>query len=181
MAKLKLSPPWITYYNEVEAMFKKDGKVHVVLDEDNCELKVYVDGPESKYQALAKLLPTEKEFGNIVLAIKVIPANASEKKLLRVSQLAKDGEMDLCDLFTSAFRGNETVVDIVPIAGVFGFNACYVVFAKEVVQFFDDNLGDLNGMRSTLYENIARDIFNPMDGVMYCTSVRGGNLGLLSF
>jgi len=181
MAKLKLSPPWITYYNEVEAMFRNDKNIHVVLDEDNCELKVYVDGPASQYEALAKLLPTEKEFGNIVLEIKVIPANAPEKKLIRVSQLANDEEMDLRDLFASAFRGSKTVVEIVPVAGVFGFNACYVVFAKEVVQFFDDNLGDLNGMRSTLYENIARDIFNPINGVMYCTSVEGRNSGFLSF
>lgn len=45
-----------------------------------------------------------------------------------------------------------------------------MLFKKEVVQYFTDNLGDYNGYRSTLYENIARDIFGDIVGVFFCTN-----------
>ena len=35
----------------------------------------------------------------------------------------------------------------------------YVVFEKEVVQYWNDNLGDINGLRSTLYQDLAKEIF----------------------
>lgn len=40
---------------------------------------------------------------------------------------------------------------------------------KEVVQYFNDNIGDINGNCSTLYEIIARDIFPNVNGIYFCT------------
>ena len=45
----------------------------------------------------------------------------------------------------------------------------FAVFAKEVVQYYNDDLTDINGLKSTLYEDIARDVFD-IDGINYCTS-----------
>jgi len=47
----------------------------------------------------------------------------------------------------------------------------YVLFKNKVVQYFIDNIGDYNGMKSTLYEDIARDIFEDVDGVFFCTAL----------
>ena len=33
--KLTLSSPWVLLYHEIEAFFKEDDEVRVVLDEDN--------------------------------------------------------------------------------------------------------------------------------------------------
>ena len=157
MAKISLSPPWIIYYKEVDVFFKKDPEVRVVFDEDNLVIRLYVENG-AKATALSKLLPTEKEFGGTVLKIEIIPANTSltSNPVFHVIQ--------------AAFMNNPIVSDIKVIPGIFAYDLNYVLFERTVVQYFTDNLGDYNGYCSTLYENIARDIFEDMSGVFYCTS-----------
>ena len=73
MARMKLSPPWCQRYSQIAALFKYDPAVHVIFDEDNYEVKLYVDD-DDKAAALTILLPEEYEFGNIKLKIQVVPA-----------------------------------------------------------------------------------------------------------
>ena len=40
--RLKLAPPWVTFVNEVKALFDEDPQVRVVYDNDTVELKLYV-------------------------------------------------------------------------------------------------------------------------------------------
>jgi hypothetical protein len=40
---LKLSPPWITFLREVEAIFKKDPEVNVTYDNETDQIKIFVD------------------------------------------------------------------------------------------------------------------------------------------
>lgn len=155
MAKLNLSAPWIVFYREVEAMFKHDGEVHVVYDEDNMELYLYVDRA-AKAAALAKLLPAEKDFGAVKLKITVVPANDEQAE-------------DIRDIYGAAFYGNPALSFIRNVHGIFSNGLKYVVFRKEVVQYWVDDLGDIYGQRSTLYQDIAKDIFGEADGVFFCT------------
>lgn len=155
MAKLKLSPPWIIFYREINAMFEYDDDVTVIYDEDANEVKLYVEGGE-KAGALMELLPTLKTFGDVTLKITVVPANAP---VLNQS---------LSDIYKSAFEGNLAVDYVEDITGLFELH--YVVFAKEVVQYFTDNIGDAHGVCSTLYQEIAKDIFLKKDGVYFCTN-----------
>lgn len=154
MAKLKLSAPWIIFYKEIEAMFKFDPAVKVIYDEDKNEVKLYVEGAQ-KADALTQLLPTEKAFGNVVMKITVVPAN----KLKAV----KEG------LYEAAFEGNSALSYVRSATGIFTNPITYVVFKKEVVQFWTDDLGDINGLRSTLYQDIAKDIFGETQGIFFCT------------
>lgn len=156
MAKLKLSPPWDIFYKEVDAFFKEDGDVKVIFDEDEFTIKLYVDDA-TKAAALTELLPTEKDFGNVVLKISVIPANEGGRPALGMPPY-------------TAFYGNPIVDEIKIIRDLFGYDLVYVMFVKEVVQYFTDNISDYNGFCSTLYENIARNIFEGKEGVFYCTS-----------
>lgn len=173
MAKLKLSPPWDTYYQELNAMFKNDPTVHVVMDDDECEVKLYVDSGD-KDEALRQLLPETKEFGGVTLKVTVVPANVPLQTRYVYN---KDCDEYIERMFRAAFDGNPALCDVVTVQGVFGFSACYVVFKKEVVQYFNDNMGDINGLCSTLYENIANNIFKPDLGAFYCTSANTlGNL-----
>ena len=55
----------------------------------------------------------------------------------------------------------------------------YVVFKNRVVQYWSDNLGDINGNTSTLYENIARDVFGETDNVCFNTDTKD-NLAIIS-
>lgn len=120
MARLKLSPPWVILYREVDAMFKNDDDVMVVYDEEENEIKLYVEG-EEKAGAMSELLPTEKQFGNVTLKVTVVPANG-----LLLNQKVSDA-------YRAMFEGNSAVDYIEDVEGVFSNDLHYVVFAKEVV------------------------------------------------
>ena len=163
MAKINLSSPWVQFYHEVQAMFRDDSYVRVIFDEDNLILKLYVDNPETA-AALDVLMPTEREFGNVTLKIEVIPAN--EGKIT--------GSFTACDpaqLFGAAFQHNMNFSYVRTVHGIMTNPITYVVFRNEVVQYFTDNLGDAHGLRSTLAQDIAKEIFKPFDGVYFCTDV----------
>lgn len=157
MAKLKLSPPWEKYYHEINAMFEADDEVRVVLDEDEHRVLVYVENAE-KASALSELLNPRKQFGDITVKVDVIPANTQ-----------RTGEA-IVDILDKAFDDNPVVDSITTVSDPQYPVRAYVLFKKKVVQFFNDDLGDANGLCSTLYQEIAKDIFTPYRGVFYCTS-----------
>ena len=111
------------------------------------------------------LLPLEKTFGNVTLNISVVPANPAIDPSIR-----EDTE-DIVDLYQDALYDNPIVEDIIR-EDIPGLDITYIVFKKEVVQYFTDNLGELYGMHSTLYQDIAKDIFfNKTPNIFFCTSV----------
>ena len=158
MAKLKLAAPWTTYYRQVQAMFKHDKEVRVVYDENEVVIKLFVENA-IKAEALFRLLPEVMTFGNVSLKITVIPANNDE---------IPDFKCDV-DLIQAALDGNGAVAQFYPIEYVFSNKMLYVAFKKEVVQFFNDDLSDIRGMCSTLYANIANELFGRLNGVFFCT------------
>ena len=79
--------------------------------------------------------------------------------------------MTKAQLYNAAFSGNAAFVNTIPVEGVFTNPILYVVFEKEVVQYFNDDLGDPHGNRSTLYQELAKEVFPEHDGVLYCTDV----------
>ena len=157
MARLKQAPPWITFVSELEQMFKYDAEVHVVYDNDEKEVKLWVDSAP-KAAALMELLPSEKTFGNVTLAVTIVPANGTTP-------------VNKADLFRAAFKGNGAFAFAKTILGVFTNDMTYVVFKNRVVQYWDDNLGDIYGQRSTLYQEIAKNLFGETEGVFFCTDV----------
>lgn len=152
----KLSPPWIIFYKELQAFFEKDPRIKMNFEEENYTIKIYVEGG-IKAEALSELLPTEKTFGNVTVYINVIPANVEKE--------------DKLELFKAAFEGNPVLSYVTSSEGIMAPDLKYVVFAKEVVQFFNDDLGDAHGVCSTLYQDIAKDIFNENLGVFYSTDL----------
>lgn len=153
--KLNLSPPWVEFYHEMEAMFKHDPGVKVTYDEDENAVTLFVEGA-AKAEALTELLPAEKTFGNITVPIKVVPANSERSKI---------------SLFQDAFQGNSAFAYTITLDDIFTNPISYVIFKKEVVQFYNDNLGDPHGFKSTLYETLAEDIFEDHDGVCFSTDI----------
>lgn len=156
MAKIGLSSPWVVYYREVNALFGQDPEIHVVFDEDKNELKLFVDN-SSKAEALRELLPVEKEFGNVVLKIDIIPSNR------KVSACGS--------VFGTAFANNPILSEIKVVSGIFTNDIYYVIFVNKVVQYFNDSLEDANGVCSTLYQDIAKRIFENHPNVFFCTEL----------
>lgn len=156
MAMLKLAPPWVTFASELAQLFRHDPQVHVVYDNDENEVKLYVDNG-MKAAALAALLPEAKEYGNVTLKVTVVPANGF---------VAPTG-----DLYRTAFSGNGAFSFVKQISGIFSNNLTYVVFKNKVVQYFNDDIGDIYGQCSTLYQEIAKNVFEAKEGVFFCTDV----------
>lgn len=157
MATVNLISPWVEHYRKIDTFFKYDPDVNVVYDDKAKVIRLYVSDGE-KAGALDAMLPDEVTFGSISLGIDVIPANGVTLEIPRSIQ-------------SKAFTNNPIVKDIISINDIMTTPIIYVVFVKEVVQYYNDDLGDYFGMRSTLYEEIAREIFSPAKGVNYCTAI----------
>ena len=132
-------------------------------------LKLYVRDPE-KAEALNVLLPATKEFAGVTLRIEIIPGNVNDPLMLQQSRYQLNLQ-NVPSLFNTAFCGNSAYSRTVPVIGVMSNPIYYVIFNKTVVQYFTDDLGDANGVRSTLYQDMAKELFEPMSGVCYCTEV----------
>ena len=152
--EFKLSSPWVIFYNEINELFKRDPEIRVEYDNDIPEIKLFVNNLE-KADALQQLLPTTKEFGGAVLKLTVVPANVST-----VSKL---------DLFEKAFKGNPAFSYTKSVGGFSRPVGNFVVFDSEVVQYFNDDLTDINGNCTTLYQEIAKDVFGEIPGLYFCT------------
>ena len=162
--RLKLSPPWVTYVNELIALFGEDPDITIKY-EDNCttKVKLYVNN-EEKAQSLCTLLPLSKRFGNQELEICIIPPNA-ERSYIGSYKKGKE-------VYETAFKGNPVLSFVHEVNGIFSNTITYVVFKNKVIQFFNDNLNDVYGNISTLYQEIAKDVFSEyVNGICYCTDV----------
>lgn len=169
MANLKLISPWRNYYHEIQAFFKEDPYVTVVFDEDNMEIMLFVQASD-KAEALTRILNPEKTFGETTVKVTVVPTNSSSRDIkLMMKSMTEAEEFDR--IIRIALDCNGLLKDVCVIHGLLGFDAIYVLFNKKVVQYYNDNIGDLHGVKSILAEDIARDIFVSRPSVFYCTNV----------
>lgn len=157
MATLNLTTPWVEYYRKIDAIFKNDSEVNVLYNNDTREICIFVNNG-AKANAIDTLLPDTINFGNVELTVNVIPSNGKKLEIPR-------------NLYSVAFTGNSAVERIETVEGIFSNPITYIIFKKEVVQYYNDDLGDYFGVRSTLYETIAQEIFNSQEGVYFCTNI----------
>lgn len=151
-----LASPWTSYVHKIEALFNPDPDITIKFDEDEPALTLYVEGV-TKADALGQLLPSTKNFGNVTLSIKVVPANNGNTN---------------ADLFEAAFHNNPIMSRMIDTPSIFSNPVSYMLFRNEVVQYYNDNLNDYHGFESTLYEDLARDVFEGKhSGVFFCTDL----------
>ena len=157
MSAVGLQSPWVTYAEEIKELFKNDPEIKYEYD-GQYEVKLFVDNAE-KADALMKILPAVRTFGNITFKTTVVPADGAE-------------EEDFGALFEKAFEGNPVLSFVAsqddPMAGP---AATYVVFENKVVQFYNDDLSDYYRNKSTLYQTIAKEVFGERLGLYFCTDV----------
>ena len=155
-----LSAPWIAYYEKLYLLFKKDPEVSMAFKQNgdgDKKIEIYVSN-NRKAEAISKILPCYVSFGNVIVPIIVLPSN--------------DENEDWIYNFMDAFDGNEIIDDVVQDTGLTR-DMNYVVFRKEVAQYYNDNIQSVDGFSSTLYEDIAREIFKDAPaGTFFCTSGR---------
>jgi hypothetical protein len=134
-------------------MFREDPQVTVKFDQDNYEVKLYVDDAD-KADALGKILRNSIDYGTITLKVTVIPPNYADT--------------DIRDLYEKALEGNGAVFDYLTNPNL---GKHYVIFRNEVIQYFSDDLSKANSVTSTLYEDIAEDIFIERPSMGYSTEL----------
>ena len=152
---ITLASPWIIYYNKIKAMFQEDPDVKIVFNEKNYIIKLYVENTE-KAEAISLLLPETVNFGNITVHINVIPGNRF-----------KCADVDI---FRKAFEGNPAVVNISTIDTPVG-DESFVIFKNKVVQYHNDDMWDYHGICSTLYQDLAKELFGDFMTIHFCTDV----------
>lgn len=163
MKKLVLEAPWETWCKELKALFKDDKDITIsdIYEPDNGMDTDYgvaiMASNHEKFIALDRLMPRMKSFGNVTLGIDLF----DEENM----------EVDTASLFKTLFNGNPIVDSIQTRTDQTGTDWNYVLFKPDVIQFFDDDLTDYNGLWSGLAEDIARDVFEENGrGVCFCTA-----------
>ena len=164
---ITLSSPWITFYRELRALFEKDPDIEIDYDDDQKEINLYVDN-EEKAEAISVIVPYSRTFGNVTVFVNVIPANDVDNYVFNHDKIT-------IETFETAFEGNPTFEYVytsqkLPIS--------YVIFKNKVVQYFNDALNDVHGLCSTLYQEIAKDVFGQYDGIYFCTELGKAEIGM---
>ena len=163
---LKISPPWIVWQKQAKALFENDPDIRIdaAPAAADPEITLYVAKP-AKAVALARMLPECKEFGNVKCRLTVVPPNGAF-----AMPKAPDNPAELAAV---AFTGNAAVETVRPVSKGLFANLAYVAFKREVVQFSADNIADINGNWSGLYEDIAREVCERAEGIFFCTAGAG--------
>ena len=162
--RLKILPPWVTVINKITVLFDGDPQIACNVDYSgkNPSITLACNNGD-KVAALQQILPEEFDFGNVVLKVGIdgVPTNRAFRNKK--------------ELFETAFEQNPVFAYAVsPMDdGYSWFSMVYVVFKKEVVQFYNDNLNDCHGIVSTLYQDIAEEILTGegAQGVYFNTAV----------
>ena len=165
--RLKILPPWTIAIRKLEALF--DGDPLIAFNVDYSEPSVVLScNNGDKVAALQQILPNEIAFGNVKMKVIVDGTPSNRAFTSKV------------ELFDTAFSGNPAYAYSLSPSdeGYWFFSMTYVVFKNCVVQFFNDNLNDCHGLISTLYQDIAAEIFEDagLSGVYYNTDIETGKL-----
>ena len=158
--KIKKSAPWVHYVALLKMLFENDPDVRIVYrDETPYIVDINVTG-EEKFEAATKLIGETKTFGNVVLTIRYHLSNPVKE------------EKSKKELFKALFEGNPILTNVVTVElPNTSNNITYFLFKDEVVRYWDDDLSNPQGIVSTLWEQIAREVFEDTDGVMFTTRV----------
>lgn len=160
---MKLIAPWQNYRKMVNALFAKDPDISVgeiyspagnYKQDFVFDISVYTD---KKYSALLKALPSQAEFGKVILGI-------------NVKREVQEHDCQELEWYKDLFEGNPLFMDVRKVQDPAGAVHGYVRFHPEVLQFFHDDLSDYKGNWSGLAQDIARNIFKQQPMVHFCTA-----------
>ncbi|TVY09527.1 hypothetical protein [Paenibacillus cremeus] len=153
--RIQLSPPQNIYFSKVLNSVGNDPLVQVEpLQQVNNEylMTIRVSG-DQKASAIATLMVLNKKIGNIQIRVQVRNQRGQLINPIRRTLTAAE----IAALFRTAFRTNRLFNNVVvrstrPVRGVFP------VFRARVVQFFADNLADLNRNLNFVAFAVFRDV-----------------------
>lgn len=157
--KVGLSAPWTHYGNLIINLFKKDDDVKITTDVEEKDgiYNIYISSDNvSKLAAMEKVLGEEKVFGNITVKINYEDTSSA------------------CTLddFVAAFKDTEYLICYEHIETEIGSFDCPVV-AKEIIQFFNDDITDGYGNENITVADAISEVFYNKPANMLITTANG--------
>ena len=164
---VRLSPPWYGWANEVKAIFENDQDITVADLEETDGKGGYVltidATTEEKADALRVMLPIIKNFGNINVDIEITMNGTPIDYVAERSSIP-----ETIDWINQLFDGSGDVVDA-QCYELFGGYVGFVVCPARIIQFYNDDITDVNGNTTMLFADAARDVLEVPAGVNFCT------------
>ncbi|ULL13058.1 hypothetical protein DVH26_00345 [Paenibacillus sp. H1-7] len=155
-ARVALSPPEATYYNEIKYSVGNDPLVRVAplctTENGSFIITLRVRGLQ-KAQALATLLVLNKTFGSTRVKVKVKTFQGRVAEPIRAALKPRE----IARLYRTAFRTNR-LFNFAATRAVFGITYVYPVFKAKVIQFYNDDLSDFYGNYNNAAAFAFRDV-----------------------
>ena len=160
----RIIAPWYEYQKKIVALFSHDPHITIssVYKPEGREVDYAFDievRKHEKFEALNRMIPSVKEFGNITLGIQLFDEENTTKK------------DDIAAICKAMFADNPIVDDVRVVTDQFGVQQVYVMFKAEVIQYYRDEFTDYNGLWSGLAQDIAKEIIdNSLGNLHFCTT-----------
>ncbi|TCP68313.1 hypothetical protein [Baia soyae] len=156
---VELSPPWVTYFNEIKYSVGADPDVTVgpLLPIGDVYLIIVTVSENEKAKAIATLLNPTQTFGNVEVLVVVI----NEGELITPLPCPLNAFL-IASLVQTALTGNEFFQKVVVQPQLPNQpNAVYPVFKPEVIQFFNDDISNLcntfTGVAASVFQDVLRN------------------------
>ncbi|MGF2616195.1 hypothetical protein FZC84_00260 [Rossellomorea vietnamensis] len=154
---IQLSPPWITYFNELKFSIGEDPEVTVgpLIPVGSTFIALVTVSDNQKAIALATLLKSSVEFGNITVNVVVVNGDQEIVNPLPCPL----SPFTVAALMETALSGNPYFVEVVVKPQIPGEpDAVYPVFTPEVIQFFNDDISNLCNTFTGVAANVFADV-----------------------
>lgn len=163
MANVGLQSPWVTTYGKIKALLVRDPDLNIskITESEGVYTFNISSTNANKICALEKIIKNEFTYGNVVLKINFLVENTEE-----------EGNTITANDLRNAFTGNGVVSKIETVTNPVGIDQTFVLFERDVIQFYNDDISDFYGNFNGLAEDIARELFNDAGPeINYCTDI----------
>lgn len=143
-----IEAPWYNYYKKIYNLFSVD--IEVTVDEDLTEnedgnFEFTISSKNAvKLEAIEAILGYGRVFGNVKVLIKYGYENMKEE--------------NYSETYKKAFSGNPLFKEVIDIEMPFHGKSSYVVFKKDIITFYDDNLSDYRGNNHYIVADLVKDV-----------------------
>jgi len=158
----QLSPPWYTLWNEIKASIGNNPGV-TVEDLDTSQtpyiVPISVDNHDTA-AAIASIMNLHYQIGNITVDVQVKDPAGNI-----VTPITPGSVSQLVELVESGLGNNGWFKEVLPKPLYPNApEVVFVVFAKAVIQFYNDDLSDLYHNYNNVAAFVFRDVLHPSPG-----------------
>lgn len=156
---LNIEAPWFTYFKEIYNLFEKDPELTVdseltEKDDGNYEFMIASKNGD-KLNAIERLLGYGRVFGAIKVFIKYGYENVKDE--------------DWAEVYRKAFEGNPYFQEVAEYQLPMFGTSTYAIFKKDIITFYNDNLGDYHGNDHYIVADLVKDIITDQN-IYICTA-----------